>query len=237
MDTGCLNASPTIPPQTRSTRTTILSVDSISRSPTVTVTRVSERRSLISLFATPHVLREKPEGTRGTRQSVPPPRADGHGSSRGTHLVRPTPGTSDDSGCSVPVRLPAQAPAKGIRTRTPCPLGSRSRTSHPIEAFRAVTRRSSARASRTTLSMRPRVRRTATAMRRPLPLRFFGVSAGLAAARSGADGADRFRERGLTRPKSQNSRHRNFSLSVRSASMNSTERHGKHRHHEGDRSR
>ena len=137
MDTGCFNASPTIPSPARSTRTTILSITSISRPPAVTVTRVSERISLMFWFATPHVLREKPEGTRGTRPSVPPPRADGHGSSRGARLVHPTPETSDDSGCSGPVSRPSQAPARGIRTRTPCPLGSRNRTSYPIAAFRA----------------------------------------------------------------------------------------------------
>ena len=48
MDTGCFNASPTIPSQTRSTRTTILSIDSISRPPAITVTCVSERISVIS---------------------------------------------------------------------------------------------------------------------------------------------------------------------------------------------
>src|SRR4029077_12887811 len=102
IDTGRFTASPTIPPHTHSTRTTIDSIVSISRPLVVTVTRVSERVSVMSWFATPFVLREKLEGTRGRRASGPQSRADGHGSSRGTRLVHRPPGTSDGTGCPVP---------------------------------------------------------------------------------------------------------------------------------------
>ena len=221
MDTGCFNASPTIPSHTRSTRTTILSITSISRPPAVTVTRVSERISLISWFATPHVLREKPEGTRGTRPSVPPPRADGHGSSRGTHPYT----RLQEHRTTADVQSPYVGHHKHRREASVHEPRVRwvlepehSIQLNPFERHPPKQRKGEPDDSREEAAC-PQNR---NGHGRPLALRFFGVSAGLASARSGAGGADRFRDRGLTRPKSQNSRQRTFSLSVRSASMNRT---------------